>query len=209
MGMDQRQRRQEGSKRAQASRERRVESRQKRKQRNIRLMIGVGVTIAAVVALLVVLLQSTGPEAGYPVSDLGGQHNPPYLYVPSITTENGETVQIPPTSGNHLVNQSPYGFLGEPIVPESAVHNMEHGAVVIWYQPDQPQLASQVNQLVRTLGSQCLVAGSYANMSVDIAATAWGRVLPQRVYDESALRSFIIAYRGELGPEAGVCRGQS
>ena len=86
---------------------------------------------------------------------------------------------------------------------------MEHGAVVIWYQPDRPELASQVNQLVRTLGSQCIVAGSYADMSVDIAVTGWGRVLPQRVYDESELRSFIIAYRGELGPEAGVCRGQS
>ena len=76
-------------------------------------------------------------------------------------------------------------------------------------EPNRPDLASQVNQLVRTLGDQCIVAGSYTGMSVELAATAWGRVLPQRVYNESELRSFIIAYRGELGPEAGVCRGQS
>ncbi|MDA1036707.1 MAG: DUF3105 domain-containing protein, partial [Chloroflexi bacterium] len=209
MGMDQRQRRREGSQRAQASRERRVESRQKRKQRNIRFMVGGGVAIAAVVALLVFLLQNTGADVGYPVSEIGGQHNPPYIYVPSITTEDGETIQIPPTSGNHFGQQSAYGFLGAPLVPEAVAHNMEHGAVVIWYEPDNAELAAQVNQLIKTLGTQCLVAGSYADMSTEIAVTGWGRVLPQRVYNESEVRSFIIAYRGELGPEAGICRGQS
>lgn len=207
--MDERQRRRDGSQRAQASRTRRMEARQQRKKRTTRFAIGGVVGVAAIVALLVVLLQNTGADVGYSVTSLGGQHSPPYIYTTSITTEDGETFLVPPTSGNHLAAQSPYGFLGGPVTPEAVVHNMEHGAVVIWYEPDNPQVASQVNQLVRTLGSQCIVAGSYADISGEVAVTAWGRVLPQRIYDESELRSFIIKYRGELGPEAGVCRGQS
>lgn len=207
--MDQRQRRREGSQRAQASRERRMEAREQRKRRQTRFAIGGAVVVAAVIALLVVLLRSTGADLGYAIDTINSQHNPPYVYIPTITTDDGEMIQIPPTSGNHLEQQSPYGFLGGPITPEEAVHNMEHGAMVIWYETDNPELASQVNQLVRTLGTQCIVAGSYSEMSVDIAVTGWGRVLPQRVYNESELRAFIIKYRGELGPEAGVCRGQS
>jgi hypothetical protein len=101
--------------------------------------------------------------------------------------------------------------LGDEIVPEAAVHNMEHGAVVIWYQPGNPELAGDINALVRELGQECLVAGSYEDMSVEVAATLWSRVLPQETYDEAELRQFIQKYRGTGGPaiEAGLCRSQS
>ena len=208
MGMDQRQRRREGSQRAQASRERRAEARQRRKQKSRLYMIGGAAAVAVIVAALVLLLRGTGADVGFAMRELGGFHGPPFFYNQDLTIE-GESVRVPPTSGNHFAQQSPSGFLGEPIVPEAVVHNMEHGSVVIWYQPDNPELAANVSQLVRTLGDQCIIAGSYTDMSVEVAATAWGRVLPLRAYDESELRSFIIAYRGERGPEAGICRRQS
>ena len=194
---EERRRRREGSKRAAASRERRQDARGKRRLRN-RLYLGGGVLGVVALIVAIVLLQSGGPDLGRTVRLLPGVHAPPYTY-----TTN------PPTSGNHLANTSSYGFLGGPIAAESAVHNMEHGAVVIWYQPDDPELAGAVNRLVRSLGPTCIVAGSYRGMNFPVVATVWGRLLELSSFDEAALRAFVGAYRGSEGPEPGVCFQQS
>jgi hypothetical protein len=207
MGMDQRQRRREGSQRAQASRARRLNARSKRRNRNVLYALGGAVGLAIVI-VLVVLLQGSGPDLGIRVSTLGGIHGPPFVYNTDIAIE-GQRVTIPPTSGNHNPVQSPYGFQGQPLIPEAVVHNMEHGSAVIWYQPDDPVLAGQINQLVRQLGSSCLVAGSYRAMDFKVAVTVWGRVLPLDQFDETQMRDFLRAYRGNEGPEADVCRSQS
>lgn len=205
MGMDQRQRRRDGSRRAQASRERREGAKARRKRNN--LLYGIGAVIAAVALIAaIVVFQGGGADLGIKVSELSGQHAPPYIYVQDVTID-GEPARIPPSSGNHFTQQSPYGFLGTDLIPEAAVHNLEHGSIVIWYQPDDAVLADQVNQLVKSLGQQCIVAGSYSDQSFLLTATVWGRALPLQAYDESQLRAFITEYRGALGPEAGLCRG--
>ncbi len=205
MAMDERQRRRDGSKRAQASRERRLGAKSRRKKTNMMYAIGASLLAVAAIAAFF-LLQGGGTELGVPVSQLSGQHNPPYVYVQEVTIA-GEPGRIPPTSGNHFEQQSSYGFLGTDVIPEAAVHNMEHGSVVLWYQPDDAELAGKVNQLVRSLGNECIVAGSFADQSFQITATVWGRALPQATYEESELRAFISKYRGTEGPEAGLCRG--
>jgi len=207
MAQDQRRQRREGSQRAQASRERRQQARQQR-QRQKYIYGGLAAVALAVVIALVVVLQSGGADLGHTIRTLGGVHTPPFEYVRDVVVD-GEPERVPPTSGNHLSQTSPYGFLGDPLIPEAVVHNMEHGAVVLWYQPDDPALAAQVNQLVRALGSQCIVAGTYRDMTFTVAATVWGRVLPLHSYDETQLRAFISEYRGTEGPESGVCLQQS
>lgn len=205
MSMDQRQRRREGSQRAQAGRVARQETRRKREQRS-RLYVVAGVVAAViVVAAAILLLRDTGPGLGFAVRELPAGHGPPYFYDTSITIDD-LPVDIPPTSGSHS-DASPYGFLGRPLIAESVVHNMEHGAVVLWYRPGDPDLAGEVNQLVRNFGQTCLIAGSYAPMSFEVAATVWGQVLPLTQFDREALAEFIREYRGQRGPEAGVCRG--
>jgi hypothetical protein len=156
-----------------------------------------GVTAVVAAVVLFVLLQGSGSGSalGRTVPQLHGEHAPPYAYNSS-----------PPTSGNHLVNPSPSGHLGEPLIKESVVHNMEHGSVVLWYQPGDPKLAGDVNRLVRELGNTCLVAGTYGDMTFTIVATVWGRMLELDRFDEPLLREFVQAYRGEQGPEAGLCR---
>ena len=42
-------------------------------------------------------------------------------------------------------------------------------------------------------------------MEYPLAATVWGRILELNEFDEAALREFVEAYRGQQGPEAGVC----
>ena len=167
-----------------------------------------GTVVVAAVVVLIVLLQGGGTQIGYEVRTIGGIHAPPFVYVQDAVIE-GDAVRIPPTSGNHLVQQSPYGFLGDTLIPEAVVHNMEHGSVVLWYQPDDAALAGQINQFVRAVGGECIVAGTYSDMSYPVVATVWGRVLPLTTFDESQLRAFLSEYRGDAGPEAGVCRQQS
>jgi hypothetical protein len=203
MTMDERQRRRDGSKRAQASRERRVGAKARRKKMNTIYGIGAAMVVATITAAIV-LFQSGEVELGVKVAELDGQHTAPYSYNQQITIK-GEPVRIPPTSGNHFAVPSVYGFLGVDLIPEAVVHNMEHGSVVLWYQPGDAILAGQINQLVQSLSRSCIVAGSYADQSFMVTATIWGRALPQKTYDESALRAFINDYRGEKGPEAGIC----
>ena len=205
MSMEQRQRRREGSQRAQAARAARQETRLKRERRS-RLYVIVGALAAVViVAAAILLLRDTGPGFGFAVRELPARHGPPYFYDTSLTIDD-VPIEIPPTSGSHG-DASPSGFLGQPLIAESVVHNMEHGTVVLWYQPGDPDLAGEVNRLVRDFGQTCLIAGSFAPMSFEVAATVWGRVLPLTRFDREALAEFIREYRGERGPEAGVCRG--
>ena len=159
---------------------------------------------AAATVTIVAEPTSTPRTIGLRISQLPGNHAAPYIYVQDVTID-GESARIPPSSGSHLAQQSVYGFQGDGMIPEAVVHNMEHGAVVLWYQPHDAQLADKVFELVRSLGDECLVAGSYANQSFQITATVWGRALPQATYDEPALLEFIKKFRGTDGPEAGLC----
>jgi hypothetical protein len=184
-----------------------MDAKSRRKNRSLLYTaIGAVVLVAAVVAAF--LLQGDSEALGYEVQTLPGVHQPPYEYIREVQI-NGETKIIPPTSGNHLDQVSPYGFLGEDLSEPNVVHNMEHGAVVIWYKPGDPELAGQINSLVREVGRQCVVAGSYESMSFQVAATIWGRVLPQDTFDAAQLKEFIQEYRGAEGPEAGLCERQS
>ena len=162
----------------------------------------------SVISAVTISLQSDPEEIGFKVPLREGLHAPPYLYTLDILVD-GDPKRIPPTSGNHFERLSPWGFLGSPLVPENVVHNMEHGAVVIWYQPDQPKLAGSVNQLVEEIGQNCIVAGSYKDMSFAVAATVWGRVLPLDGFNKEEIIKFTSKYRGSQGPEAPLCKSQS
>ena len=161
-----------------------------------------------VIAFITYSIQSESPEYGFKIPLREGLHSPPYIYTLDITVEN-QLKRIPPTSGNHFEALSPWGFLGTPVVPENAVHNMEHGGVVLWYKPNNPALAGSVNQLIDHIGRKCIVAGSYKDMSYEISATVWGRILPLEKFDATQLKDFIAKYRGTQGPEAPLCKSQS
>ena len=210
MDNDAQQRRREGSRRAQSARERTTAAQSRGQQRKLGYVVvgAIVVAVAAIAAFFVIGGSGSAPTGTVEVPVLPGIHSPPYIYNQDIVI-NGETVRIPPSSGNHFPSWDQWGFLGEPLLPELVVHNLEHGAVAIWYQPGDPELAGKVNQLITAMGSQCIVAGSYSNMSFPIVATVWGYALPLDGFDEVLLRGFIDEYRGKLGPEAGLCRGES
>ncbi len=207
MTPDDRQRRREGSRRARSARERRAEAQQRNRSKTGVYIAAALLVIVAVAAALFLLLRGGGTELGHAVPLLPAEHRPPYVWIQEV---EGAPGRVPPTSGHHFdLPHQGWGFTGETLVPERVIHNMEHGGVVIWYQPDDPELAGNVNQLVRTTGNQCVVAGSYSDMTYEVAATVWGRVLPLESFESDPIIEFVDLYRGSQGPEAGLCYRES
>ena len=62
---------------------------------------------------------------------------------------------LPPVGGPHNATWMNAGVYTKPIPSERAVHNLEHGAVWITYNPNLP--ADQVNQLVAFVAKQSLI----------------------------------------------------
>ena len=193
---NQRQRRSQGARRAVEAQEQRRQGYQRTRQRRGRHRVLLGAAVLVELdALSTGVVIPRGAHLGESVGELSGSHFPPCSY-------NSQ----PPTSCNHLPTQIPYGHSFGTLVAEAAVHNMEHGAVVIWYEQGNEELASQVDLLVRQLGRSCLVAGAYPGVASSVAATTWGRILELDEFDGAQLREFVEAYRGRRGPEAGICR---
>jgi hypothetical protein len=114
----------------------------------------------------------------------------------------------PPTSGNHWAVPVAWGTY--PVAPpdEKLVHNLEHGGVIISYNPskvDEATLA-KLKEVTRSLRSQrtCLILTPRASIDQDkpIALTSWGVLATLDSYDEGAIRAF---WRDHVarGPEFG------
>lgn len=110
----------------------------------------------------------------------------------------------PPYGGPHDGNLLPCRIYQDQQPPERYLHTMEHGAVVIHYQPDV--FANEDVAAVRRLGSQLLESGERVivqpnrTLSSPIVVASWGRLLPLQELEESAIRAFVAAFEND-GPE--------
>lgn len=130
---------------------------------------------------------------------------------------------LPPVGGPHNPTWMNAGVYTKPIPAERAVHNMEHGAVWITYQPDLP--ADQVTALQDFVGKQSLIdesAGSgipnqksrYIDMSpwssgdlpAPIVISAWGYQLRVQNASDPRLQQFVDTFRHnqKYTPEFGA-----
>lgn len=119
--------------------------------------------------------------------------------------------QIPPASGPHLARvASPVVTLDGDLDPRLAVHNLEHGAVVVWVDPDHDD-ADLVALWARTLalvgfhhpagGVGVLVAPmpDGANVDGSIVFTSWGRRLVCDSFDVQAAALLVAETYGDRG----------
>ena len=110
----------------------------------------------------------------------------------------------PPYGRPHDGNLLPCGIYQDEQPPERYLHTMEHGAVVIHYQPDV--FANEDVAALRQLGSALLQQGNRIvlapnrSMSSPVVVASWGRLLPLESGDETAIRAFVDAFEND-GPE--------
>lgn len=169
--------------------------------------------VAGVTALVVVLILGAAIWAvvqarqGATVASVPGVQT---INVPSTQHVQGPVKypQTPPVGGDHAPIWLNCGFYGKPVASENAVHDLEHGAVWITYQPTLPQ--AQVDQLRQLATGQTFVTVSpFDGLPSPVVASAWGKQLQLTGADDPKLQDFVKAYRlGPQNPEPGAtCTG--
>ncbi len=112
--------------------------------------------------------------------------------------------QTPPVGGDHAPQWQNCGFYSGPVRNENAVHSMEHGAVWITYQRDQPQ--DQINRIRQlAVGQTYVLASEFANLPAKVVVSAWGAQLKLDNADDPKLEQFINYFKqGPTTPERGA-----
>lgn len=130
--------------------------------------------------------------------------------------------QRPVHSGRHFGVTAPVGVADEPLDERFTTHNLEHGSVVAWYDPQRLE-ADVVGQLEDwaearnrsgfrgASGAGILVSpweGGFGTSDKPLALRAWGRALDCDRWDRTVADAFLIANFGTHGraPESSIAR---
>lgn len=177
-----------------------ADSKQLRPPLRGRLARGIGgvavVGLATAVALSVT--QPPPPElvAVETFADQGVEHIVDGTPTPEYNSD-------PPTSGPHAQAPAPCGIYRRPVPDVSQLHSMEHGAVVVHYDPglDRSQI-EKLEGIGRAIGDDVIV-GPRADIPAPVVLTAWTKRLLMDEVDERVITGFDVEH-GNRSPEAGA-----
>ena len=125
---------------------------------------------------------------------------------------NGSGVAVdyattPPYGGPHWTFPLRCGIYEEEQHFEPMVHTMEHGAIVLYYQPlvvdagTVGEMRVAASQLLRE-GARLILTPS-TRIGTPVAIASWGRLLLMDDFEEDTLRGFIEAFEGDAPEELG------
>jgi hypothetical protein len=174
------------------------------------LAIG-GVLVIGVITIGLVMLLGSGPSenVGVRQPNDGSEHVRDGTIIPE---EQRPWSSIPGTSGVHWDSPANWGVYTTPQPEEQLIHNLEHGGIVIYYEPDELD-ASEVDELARYVNRQTAtgISGRYKfiltpwdgpDFEGSIAVTAWRQLLYLDEVDTGAIDEFTRAHYGR-SPEPG------
>ena len=133
--------------------------------------------------------------------------NAEFNHVPG-TVDYAGAATAAPDGGNHNEIPQSCAVYTAPIVPEHAVHSMEHGAVWITYRPDLP--ADQLTVLQGLAeGNADRILSPYPGQATPVALQAWGRRLQVESATDPRVQRYVDDYtRGPQTREVnGACQG--
>ena len=195
-----------------------------------RLLAIGGVLLVGVILIALVLLLGGGPSesVGTQLPDDGQAHVTQGVDCRAPTNasqaaECGENPYgtVPAASGPHWSGPANWGVYTEPQVETQLIHNLEHGGVVIWYDPDAVD-AEQIAELERYVTTQVSsgISGRFRfivspwageeELPAAIVATTWRNVLEMDEVETGMLDEFTREHYGRApepnggpGPPAG------
>lgn len=128
-------------------------------------------------------------------------------HVPEGTQVGYDT--SPPTSGPHYPSPAQAGVYGEAPPAGNLVHSLEHGAVIIYYDP--AAVTPETEESLQTFAgahrdpwaSVIVAPNPAAEPDAPYVLTAWRTMLRMDDYDPEVVRAFLAEYIGR-GPENPV-----
>lgn len=183
------------------------------------LVIGAVVVVGAVLALFVTLSGDGPPVDGIEGQELDDRGDADLLAgVESFPNQGTEHVsrgtdveydQMPPLSGPHYSGTVDAGFYTEDQPLGDLVHTLEHGAVVVYYDPaaltneSEGSLREFATVHTGTWRSVVVVPNPSENPEADYVVTTWRHRLYMDTYDAETVHAFLSEYLGR-GPENPV-----
>ncbi|MDO9456951.1 DUF3105 domain-containing protein [Nocardioides sp.] len=136
------------------------------------------------------------------LSDVQSYEDLPTTHV----TDPVDYAQTPPVGGEHFGEWLECGAYDEPVVDENAVHDLEHGAVWITY---DPALADDDVAALEAQLPQNGIMSPYDGLPAPVVVTVWGRQLALTGADDPRLPLFVEEFDdGVTAPEAfASCAG--
>ena len=113
----------------------------------------------------------------------------------------------PPLSGDHYPSWVNPGFYDKPQNPQMLVHSLEHGHVVIYFDP--AKVSAEQQTYLKSLTDKYkgnwdgVEAVARPGSTHPIILTAWENALRLDAFDQARIDSFVDAFRGR-GPENPV-----
>jgi hypothetical protein len=188
-----------------------------------RLLAIGGVVLVGVVIVALVLVMSGGQDPSQQPDD-GNLHVDVGTTCRSPEAPCGPDPysSLPATSGPHwnpsgIAN---WGVYSTPQNESQLVHNLEHGGIVIWYDPDAlddapvAELTSYVEAQVSSgISGRCKFIltpwGGGEELGAAVAATAWRHLLKLDTFDMDAIRAFADESYLKYAPEPNGGPGPS
>ena len=188
-----------------------------------RLLAIGGVLLVGVILIVLVVVMGGAPNpyAGITEPNDGGTHVTPGVDCRDPAQQNDQTgcgtdpySSVPATSGPHWDTSgiANWGVYSTPQPETQLLHNLEHGGIVIWYDPaamteaQVDELASYVDGQVATgIGGRFKFIlspwGGDEELGGVIALTAWRQLLVLDTFDMDGVRGFADANYLRRAPE--------
>lgn len=147
--------------------------------------------------------------AGCEPVDIPAPSSTQHLSEPAPSAD--ELYPVRPThSGPHFVPTAPIGSLDEYVDERRVLHNLEHGSVVVWWDPDQAEDTGAITEWADTRLRMGFSPGSGAGIIAApfeqplssgkaIAMRAWGVALDCDQWDQTVADAFLASNFGTHG----------
>lgn len=180
---------------------------QARSKRNrlIGLVSGITGGVAAVTVLIVFVVTSGSSTA--PASSIDGVETFSGL-TSNHVAGTVDYPQSPPVGGDHNQVWLNCGVYTEQVPSENAVHDLEHGAVWITYDPERVT-GTELNALRAATPTTYAILSPFAGLDQPMTISAWGAQLGFSEADDPRVDQFITKYwQSSSAPEPGApCTG--
>ena len=191
-----------------------LKKKQAAEKRNRVLAIVLGsIAVAAVVGLVITLVVTGGSTREQQAAGDGDGSGIAGLETFSDVTATHvegpvDYEQTPPVGGDHAAAWLNCGIYEEPVPTENAVHDLEHGAVWVTYDPDAVS-GDDLQVLRDAVPDTYLTMSPWPDLESPVVASAWGAQVALDGVDDERLQQFIDAYwQSPDAPEPGApCTG--